>query len=228
MWILTRLWAHHTMSDSESSVDGPPPSRAGAAKTLEKSKVDSVDSISDDLDDAGFSDDGLYERPKLPWTPIATTLSWADADVFMRDLACKQCNGYSLRERHDFRTQFGVCYRFQCGFFNYLNCGWQVRVWVPYDQPTAITQYYDNHPELPRPAVIDVVQHSAQTMTVSSLKSGVRPVQHKSHLCIIECTGTHVKHNGFQGAHAHCMFKTYCELNEVLSSLLHSPSIPYG
>ena len=141
------------MSDSDSSVDGPPPSRAGAPKTREKSKTASVDSISDELDDAGFSDDGLHERerPKLSWTPMTTTLSWVDADVFLRDLACKQCNGYSLRERHGFRTQFGVCYRFQCGFFNYLKCGWQVRVWVPHDQPTAITQYYDSHPELVRP-----------------------------------------------------------------------------
>jgi len=43
------------MSDSESSVVGPPPSRAGTAKTPEKRKVVSVDSSSDELDDAGFS-----------------------------------------------------------------------------------------------------------------------------------------------------------------------------
>jgi len=85
-----------------------------------------VDSTSDVLedDDAGFSDDGLHERgrAKLSWTRITTTLTWADADAVLRDLACKECNGYALRERHGFSTQFGVCYRFQCGFFNYLKC----------------------------------------------------------------------------------------------------------
>ena len=80
------------MSDNESSVDGPPHSRAGTSKTRETRKTPSVDSSSDELDDAGFSDDGLHERerPKLSWTPMTTTLSWVDADVFLRDLACKQ------------------------------------------------------------------------------------------------------------------------------------------
>ena len=162
------------MSDSETSVGGPAHSRAGPAKTREKRKtVFHVDITSDELEDAGFSDDGPHERdrPKLSWTPITTTLTWADTDVFLRDLACKQCNGYALRERHGFRTQFGVCYRFQCGFFNYLKCGWQVRVWVPCDQFFAITQYYDSHPELARPVVMDTVLHTAQTMAVATVKS---------------------------------------------------------
>ena len=34
-----------------------------------------------------------------------------------------------------------------------------------------------------------------------------------SHLCIIETTGTHVKHNGFQDKQTHCMFKAYCDLH---------------
>ena len=131
--ILTRLWPHHTMSDSESSVGGPAHSRAGPvktrakrkaffqichqdlfasspagpAKTRGKRKAGHVDSTSDDLqdDDATFSDDGPHERerPKLSWTPITTTLTWADADVFLRDLTCKECNGYALCERHGSR-----------------------------------------------------------------------------------------------------------------------------
>jgi hypothetical protein len=110
-----RPWPHHTMSetmsDSESSVGGAAHSRrAGPAKTRAKRKARHVDSTSDDLedDDAAFSDDGPHEsgRAKLSWTRITTTLTWADADVVFRDLACKECNGYALRERHDFRTQF--------------------------------------------------------------------------------------------------------------------------
>ncbi len=206
------------MSDSESSVGGASHSRrAGPAKTRAKRKARHVDSTSDDLedDDAAFSDDGPHERgrAKLSWTRITTTLTWADADVVLRDLACKECNGYALRERHGFRTQFGVCYRFQCGFFNFFKCGWQVRVWVPYDQTFHITLYYDSHPELPRPVVIDVVLHTPQTMAVATVKSGLRPQQHKSHLCMIETTGTHVKHNGYQHKQAHCMFKAYCDLH---------------
>jgi hypothetical protein len=50
-------------------------------------------------------------------------------------------------------------------------------------------------------------------MSVESLKSGFRLVQHKSHLCIIEYTVTHVKHNGFRRKQAHYMFKSYCELH---------------
>jgi hypothetical protein len=84
--------------------------RAGPAKTRAKRKARFVDSTSDDLedDDAAFSDDGPHEsgRVKLSWTRITTTLTWADADVVFRDLACKECNGYALRERHGFRTQF--------------------------------------------------------------------------------------------------------------------------
>jgi hypothetical protein len=106
-----------------------------------------------------------------------------------------------------------VYYRFQCGFFNYLKCGWQVRVWVPYDQTFEITLYYDSHPELPRPAVIDTVLHTPQTMAVATVKSGLRTQQHMSHLCMIETTGTHVKHNGYQHKQAHCMFKAYCDLH---------------
>ena len=99
------------MSDSESSVGGAAhSSRVGPAKTRVKRKARHVDSTSDDLedDDAAFSDDGPHERgrAKLSWTRITTTLTWADADVVLRDLACKECNGYALRERHGFRTQF--------------------------------------------------------------------------------------------------------------------------
>jgi len=86
-------------------------------------------------------------------------------------------------------------------------------VWVPYDQPFEITLYYDSTPELARPNVIDAVLHTPQTLVVDTVKSGLRPVQHMSHLCMIETTGTHVKHNGFQHKQAHCMFKTYCDLH---------------
>ena len=162
----------------------------------------------------GESDDGVHEpRPKLHWTHISTTLSWADADLVMRDLSCKQCNGYNLRERSDFRTKTGLCFRFQCGFYNFLKCGWQVCVLVPFNQKAEIMHYYDCHPEVPAPAVIDAIEHSPQTMSLASVKSGMRSVTHKSHLCIIEATGAHVQHNGFQSKQAHCMFKAYCDLH---------------
>jgi hypothetical protein len=89
--------------------------RTDTVKEHEKRKASSVESSSDEFDDEGTSDDGLYEScPKIPWTHVATTLSWEDTDVVIRDLSSKHpLNWYNLRERHGFRTKSGVCYRFQ-------------------------------------------------------------------------------------------------------------------
>ena len=66
-----------------------------------------------------------------------------------------------------------------------------------------------------RSAVIAGTLHIPQSMVLVSAKSGLRAQVHKSHLCFIETTDTHVKHNGFQDNHAHCMFKTYCDFHPV-------------
>ena len=59
-----------------------------------------------------------------------TQVGWEDADVFMCDLGVKMCNGFHLRERSGFVTVTHLCYRFQCGFFNYLKCAWQLHILV--------------------------------------------------------------------------------------------------
>ena len=100
-----------------------------------------IDINSEDFEGDGSNDAVLEPRPKLHWTHVTMTLSWADADVVMRDLDCTQCNGYNLRERGGFSTKTGLCYHFQCGFFNFLGCGWQLRVLVPFDQRTEILIY---------------------------------------------------------------------------------------
>ncbi len=51
-----------------------------------------------------------------------TQVGWEDSDVFMRDLTVRMCNRFPLRERSGFVTGTHLCYRFQCGFFNYLKC----------------------------------------------------------------------------------------------------------
>jgi hypothetical protein len=70
-------------------------------RSSERNEIRSEDSEGD-----GSNDAVLETRPKLHWTHIATTLSWADAaDVVMRDLVCTQCNGYNLRKRGDFNRR---------------------------------------------------------------------------------------------------------------------------
>lgn len=114
----------------------------------------------------------------------------------MRESAGRMCNGFHLRERNGFVTVTHLCYHFQCGFFNYLKCVCQLRILVPFNQCAELTRYYDTHPDVSRPELIHGTLYTPQTMTLVSAKSGLRPQVHKTHLCFIETTGSHMKHNG--------------------------------
>jgi len=140
-------------------------------------------------------------------------VGWEEAEFCMRDCASRLCNGYPLRERFGFVTANGLTYRFQCGFFNYLKCEWQLRVIIPYNQPYELAQYRATHPDVPESTVINAIAHTSATMSLLSAKSGMRPAAYKSHLCYIETTGTHKPHNSYQKKHAHCMFQAYCKMH---------------
>ena len=113
-------------------------------------------------------------------------VGWEDADFCMRHCDSRLCNGYPLLELFGFVTANGLTYRFQCGFFNYLKCEWKLRVFIPFNQPYELTQYYAAHPEVPKPTVINVIVHTPENMSLLSAKSGLRPATYKSHLCYIE------------------------------------------
>lgn len=131
----------------------------------------------------------------------------------MRDLAAKMCNGFALRERSGFTTTTHLCYRFQCGFHNYLKCSWQLRILVPYNQSAELERYCAAHSAVSRPAGMENAVHTPQTLSLVSAKSGLRPHVHQFHVCVIDTAGTHKQHNGYQETHAHCMFKAYCDLH---------------
>ena len=131
----------------------------------------------------------------------------------MRDLAAKMCNGFALRERSGFTTTTHLCYRFQCGFHNYLKSSWQLRILVPYNQSAELERYCAAHSAVSRPAGMENAVHTPQTLSLVSAKSGLRPHVHKCHVCVIDTAGTHKQHNGYQETHAHCMFKAYCDLH---------------
>lgn len=140
-------------------------------------------------------------------------IGWDQAEFCMADFASRMCNGFPLRERSGFRTSLYLVYRFQCGYYNYLKCGWQLRVLIPFNQFAELSHYYETRPDIPAPPHIVDIQHSPQTLAMVSAKSGLRASVHQHHLCRIETTGTHKKHNAYQHTQAHCMFKAYCTLH---------------
>ena len=138
-------------------------------------------------------------------------VGWDEAEFCMSDCASRLCNGYPLCERFGFVTANGLTYRFQCGFFNYLKCEWQLRVIIPYNQPYELAQYCATHPDVPAPTVINVIARTSATMSLLSAKSGMRPAAYKSHLCYIEttcvpCTTSWAR----AGCPVSCHMRAYC------------------
>jgi hypothetical protein len=101
-------------------------------------------------------------------------------------------------------SKSGITYHMECSYSNRIECPWQCRVFIYFDQKHAAAICHHKYPNAPAVTTEppDTTCYDRQTMFV--VPQDIRNVTHSNHVCVISTAYVHDNHNGFCKNGAHC------------------------